>query len=168
MSGQSQERVPKKMRDIYDAIVAITDAFCQEYLNEEYAQLCRKMAAALSRKRPSPLERGYVETWAAAVVYALGQVNFLFDKSQTPHMRANELCEIMGVSQSTASSRAKEIRDMLKIGMMDFHWTLPSRMDDNVMAWMISVDGFIVDVRMLPREIQEEAYRKGLIPYIPD
>ena len=35
------------------------------------------------------------------------------------------------------------------------------------MAWMISVDGFIMDARSLPRLVQEEAYRKGLIPYLP-
>jgi hypothetical protein len=35
------------------------------------------------------------------------------------------------------------------------------------MAWMIMVDGLIVDARHAPRVIQEEAYRKGLIPYIP-
>jgi hypothetical protein len=40
-------------------------------------------------------------------------------------------------------------------------------MDDNPMAWMIMVNGFIVDVRYMPRAIQEEAYRKGLIPYMP-
>ncbi len=33
---------------------------------------------------------------------------------------------------------------------------------------MISVSGVIVDVRYLPRKIQEEAYRKGLIPDIPE
>jgi len=32
---------------------------------------------------------------------------------------------------------------------------------------MITVNGFIVDARSLPRPIQEEAYRKGLIPYLP-
>jgi hypothetical protein len=32
---------------------------------------------------------------------------------------------------------------------------------------MIQVNGLIVDARHLPRDIQEEAYRKGLIPYIP-
>jgi hypothetical protein len=36
------------------------------------------------------------------------------------------------------------------------------------MAWMIQVDGFILDARYLRREIQEEALRMGLIPYIPD
>ncbi len=32
---------------------------------------------------------------------------------------------------------------------------------------MIRVDGLIVDARREPREVQEQAYRKGLIPYIP-
>ena len=46
--------------------------------------------------------------------------------------------------------------------------TLPSRMDENPMAWMIQRNGFLVDARILKREIQEEALRKGLIPYIPE
>jgi hypothetical protein len=40
-------------------------------------------------------------------------------------------------------------------------------MDDNIMAWMISVNGLIVDARSMPIEIQEIAYEKGLIPYVP-
>ena len=35
------------------------------------------------------------------------------------------------------------------------------------MAWMIQVNGFVVDARHLRREVQEEAFRKRLIPYIP-
>ncbi len=33
---------------------------------------------------------------------------------------------------------------------------------------MLSVNGMIVDIRNLPREAQEMAFEKGLIPYIPD
>jgi hypothetical protein len=36
------------------------------------------------------------------------------------------------------------------------------------MFWMVEVNGLIVDARHLPRKLQEEAVRKGLIPYIPD
>ena len=36
------------------------------------------------------------------------------------------------------------------------------------MVWMIEVNGFVIDARFLKREIQEEALRKGLIPYIPE
>jgi hypothetical protein len=32
------------------------------------------------------------------------------------------------------------------------------------MAWMIEVNGLVVDARMLPPELQAEARRRGLIP----
>ena|SRR6266404_5555484 len=35
------------------------------------------------------------------------------------------------------------------------------------MAWMIQANGFMLDARHLRGEIQEEAYRKGLIPFVP-
>ena len=161
------EKVPKKMREKFDAIVALTDKVCLEHLNEEYAQLARQATAALCRKRPSPLLSGRVNSWACGVVYALGFVNFLFDKSQDPHMRATELCAAFGVAKGTGAAKSRAVRDALKMVQMDPHWYLPSQMDDNFMAWMISVNGLIVDVRSMPLEIQEIAYEKGLIPYVP-
>lgn len=167
MPEQPEERVPQQMRPLYDEITGFTDAVCRDHLDEEYAALARKLAATLARKRPSPLVTGRVKTWAAGILYTLGRVNFLFDKSQTPHMRADELCQICGVSPSTASAKAKAIEDLLDIGIMDPKWSRPSKLDDNLMAWMIQVNGFIIDARTAPLAIQEEAFRKGLIPYIP-
>lgn len=161
------ERVPNKMQEKFDAVVAITDAFCEEHLNDEYAQLARQATAAMCRKRPSPLERGRVETWACGIVYALGSVNFLFDPSQDPHMSAGDLCAAFGVSKSTGSAKSKVVRDGLKMMQMDPDWCLPSMLDDNLLAWMITVNGFVVDARTMPIEIQEIAFEKGLIPYIP-
>jgi hypothetical protein len=161
------EKVPKKMEATYEEIVALTDEFCQEYLDEEYAQLARQLAAALARKRPSPLARGRVNSWACGVVYALGFVNFLFDKSFEPYMSATELCEGFGVSQSTGSNKSREIRDSMDMMQFDPNWCLPSLMDENLMAWMIMVDGLIVDARSMPLHVQQTAFEKGLIPYIP-
>lgn len=59
------------------------------------------------------------------------------------------------------------VRDALGMSQMDPNWYRPSKMDNNILAWLITVDGFIVDARMLPRKVQEVAYKKGLIPYIP-
>ena len=42
-----------------------------------------------------------------------------------------------------------------------------SRMEDNPLVWMAEVNGFLVDLRHAPREVQEIAYEQGLIPYIP-
>lgn len=82
-------------------------------------------------------------------------------------MSATDLCEKIGVSQSTATNKSREIWNRLNLMQMDPEWYLPSRLDENPLAWMIEVNGLIVDVRMLPRELQEEVYRMGLIPYVP-
>ncbi|MFZ2360256.1 MAG: DUF6398 domain-containing protein [Anaerolineae bacterium] len=161
------ENVPAAMKARYDEITAVTDAFCIQNLNDEYAQVCRQMAAALGRKRPSPLVTGKANTWAAAIVQTVGAVNFLFDKTQTPTMRSDDLAASFGLSKSTVANKSKQIKDLLKINLMDPTWTLPSRIDHNPMAWMISVDGFIMDARSAPRPIQEQAFRMGLIPYVP-
>ena len=50
--------VPKSMQATYEAITALTDAFCRDHLNEDYRELARRMTAALCRKRPSPLASG--------------------------------------------------------------------------------------------------------------
>ena len=160
-------KVPESMQAVYDEITSVSDAFCKEHLNDEYAGMARKMAATLARKRPSPLVNGRANSWAAGILYTLGQVNFLFDKSQTPHMRADELCRKIGVSQQTASGRAQKIRNMLDLFQMHPDWTLPSRVDDNPMIWILSVNGYMVDIRSMPREVQVIAFEKGLIPYIP-
>lgn len=40
-------------------------------------------------------------------------------------------------------------------------------MEQNPIAWMIQINDLIVDARQLQRELQEEAFRKSLIPYVP-
>jgi hypothetical protein len=167
MPNDKGESVPLKMQPTYNEITAFTDAICRDHLNDEYAMLARKMAAALARKRPSPLERGRMDVWAAAIVYALGNVNFLFDKSQVPHLKADELADLFGVSQKTAANKARQIRDILKIGQADPKWWLLSRMDKNPLAWLVVINGLVVDARNLPREIQEELARRELIPFVP-
>jgi hypothetical protein len=158
---------PAAARAAHDRIVALTDAFCRERLDEEYAALCRKMAGILARKRPSPLTRGKPESWASGIVRVVGWVNFIGDPSRPGHMRLTDIDERFGVSEATGSAKSMAIRSLLKIHRLEPEWTLPSRMDQNLMAWIVEVNGLPVDVRHLPREAQEQAFRKGLIPYVP-
>ena len=167
MSKKQSESVPSSVEPAYSAIINLTDAVCNQHLNSEYAELARRLAATLARKRPSPILRGKPEIWACAILYALGTVNFLFDKSQTPHMRADELCAVFGVSQSSGANKAKLIRDMLKMYQLDPNWCLPSRVDENPLIWILQVNGMMVDIRHMPREVQVIAFENGLIPYIP-
>ena len=158
---------PAKDQAVEDVAVLV-NAFCRDHLNEEYTDLCRRLTEKLARKRPSPLVSGRPNTWACGIVRTIGWVNFLDDRSQTPHMKLTAIDKAFGVGESTGQGKSMLIRKMFKIRPMDPAWSLRSRIDQNPLVWMIKVNGFLVDARFLKREFQEEALRKGLIPYIPE
>jgi hypothetical protein len=153
--------------DAAGIIIGMVEQFCREHLNDEYAALCRKLAEKLARKRPSPLVSGKPNTWACGIVRTIGWVNFLDDRSQEPHMKLTAIDKAFGVGESTGQGKSLQIRRLFKIRPFDPDWTLPSRLDDNPLVWMLNVNGFDMDIRHAPREAQEVAFEKGLIPYIP-
>ncbi len=159
--------VPKNMQATYEAITTLTDAFCRERLNNDYRVLAQRMTAALCRKRPSPLASGQPRTWACGIVYVLGQINFLTDPSAKPFMTTADLCAGFGVGQSTASAKARVISQTLDTSRLNPEWLLPSLLNRNPLVWMAEVNGFLVDLRDMPREVQQIAFDKGMIPYIP-
>lgn len=169
MSAQKSLKVPQKMQKKYKAIVKLTDAVCAEHLDDEYAEYARYLTAALARKRPSPIERGHAKSWAAGVVHAIGFVNFLQDKSFEPAMSTADLWQAFGVSKSTGGNKSRDIREMFDMYQFDPNWTLPSLMDKNPMAWMVQTpEGFIMDARSLPPEVQIALGEAGIIPEQPE
>jgi len=167
MPASDPHHVPSRMRERFDEVVAVTDAVAARHLDADYAALSRRMAAVLARRRPSPLERGEARTWAAGILHAVGWVNFLTDPSQQPHLTAAALAAAAGVGHSTAAAAFRTIRDVLDLVRLDPAWTRPSKLLDNPLAWIVLVDGLPVDVREAPRELQEVAFRQGLIPFVP-
>lgn len=160
---------PKKPKnDPVKEVLGLVDTFCKEHLNEEYAELCRRLTEKLARKRPSPLISGRPNTWACGIVRAIGWVNFLDDPSQKPHMKSTAIDKAFGVGESTGQGKSTLIRKMLKIRPMDPEWSLCSVAEQNPMTWMIEVNGFLIDARHLKPEIQEKLLRQGLIPYLPE
>ena len=115
----TSQQVPKDMQARFDEITQLTDAFGQQYLNDEYISFCRQLTATLCRKRPSPLNQGKAATWACGIVHALGMVNFLFDSSQTPHVSSSQIASFFGLSSSTMQSKSKHIRDLFGMYQMD-------------------------------------------------
>lgn len=110
--------IPMEKRDLKvreDEIVRMVAEFCKERIDAEYAGLCVKMVRKLGRKKTSPLERGRLEIGAAAVIYTVATVNFLFDKSFEPYIPSSEIFDHFGVSSSTISQKSSQIRTMLKI-----------------------------------------------------
>lgn len=167
MKNYQLPKVPENVHTSFTAVCHIMANLCKTKLNEEYFQVSVKLAAKIARKRPSPLLTGNATTWAAGIIHAIGMVNFLFDKTQTPHMTSGELCEWFALGQSTVSAKSKIIRNMLKISQWDSIWCLPSRLEQHPTAWLVSIDGYIIDIRQADPDIQLAAYQAGVIPYLP-
>jgi hypothetical protein len=162
-----QVRVPHAVRPYADQVVAVTDNMCREHLDAEYADLCRAVIGKLGRKRPSPLTRGDLRIWAAGVVYAVGQLNFVFDPSQSPHASADQLSEWLGVKKTTMSNKARLIRDTLKLSHFDSEFMRRDLVEASPLTWLLEVDGMLVDIRQAPVHVQVQAFELGLIPYVP-
>lgn len=159
--------VPRAMQARFEEIIGITDAFCDQHLDAEYKELARWMTAALCRKRPSPVTSGKPVTWASGIIWALGRVNFLSDPSTPPSMTLAEVASAFGVGESTVSAKSRAIMDLLDLHQFHPDWTLPRLAESNPYIWMAEVNGLLVDLRDMPREVQVIAFEKGMIPYIP-
>jgi len=158
--------IPDEFEEAFIAVVELTDAFCEQYLDEDYRQLCEEMAVVIY-VRELPSQRDKLAGWASGIVHAVGWVNFLHDPNRSPHMTSAQLAEGFGISKGTMMTKSRIIRDKLDITTLDPDWCTPAMLADNPLVWMFDVGGFIIDIRDTPRQVQEDAYREGLIPFIP-
>ena len=166
MKSPRSSVIPKPMQATYDAVVALTDAFCRDHLNDEYRDLARAMTAALCRKRPSPLASGQPRTWACGIIHVLGRLNFLSDKASQPYMTMAEVSAAFGVGESTASAKARAISDALPTNRMDPTWMLKSTVDRiRSCGWPRSMACWSTYAKCHAR--CRSSPTRGMIPYIP-
>jgi hypothetical protein len=115
--------VPADLRPRVEEVLAHCDRVCAEALDVEYAALARRLTAKLARKRPTPLRRGDLRIWAGGVLYALGQVNFLFDPHARPHLPGKQLAAVVGLNRSTIAAKANVVREAVRLRDFDDEFT---------------------------------------------
>lgn len=167
------ESIEPTYRQRWEEITERTDAVCLNHLaplEREYETYCHLLAACCCQKGSPVVEgRGKADGWAAGVLWTLGMVNFLDDPAREPVMSSKAVAAAFGVSVATMQQRSREIREGLDIVQADPEWTLPSLYDQNPLAWIVETqEGLLLDIRTLPREQQQLAFERGMIPYLPD
>lgn len=141
-------------------LLEIVGTFCTQKLDEDYFNLCEKLILKMGRKKEVPFKRGKIEIWASAVVYAIGSINFLFDKSFEPYIASDEICEYFGTKKSTVSSKASQIKSMFDLWHFDPDFSTDHMNESSPYNNMVMVDGLIVSVTSLPIEMQEIVKRE--------
>lgn len=125
-------------------VIELAIAFCKEHFDEECAELCTKLVQKLGRKRSYPLQSGRVEIWAAASVYTICSINFMFSKSSRLNTSSAEIAEHFGSSSSTIAQKSRIIKDLLKISnVFDPDFSLKEIADNNPLNHLVIKNGFI-------------------------
>jgi hypothetical protein len=157
--------VPEEQR--LGAISALIKEFCESHLTKGYVEVCDRLLASASGAR-LPLQRGKPQGWAAALVHAAGMINFLHDPASEPHMKLRDIAQPFGVSPATMENKSRDIRNAVNAFPLDPRFCLSENLAKNPLVWLHQLDGILVDLRRQPREVQEAAYKAGLIPFIPE
>jgi hypothetical protein len=71
----------------------------------------------LGRKRKISLARGEKEIWAAAIVYVIARLNFLFDRDNAFYLSPDTICDFFGTKKSTTGNKASQIEKICKLPM---------------------------------------------------
>lgn len=138
-----------------EQLLEMTGTFCAQKLDDDYFQLCEKLIKKMGRKRDVPFQRGKLEIWAAAIIYAIGSMNFLFDKSFEPYITADQICEYFGTKSSTVYNKAAEIKNMFNMWHFSPEFSTQKTIESNPFNQMVMVDGLIVPIDTLPDNLQQ-------------
>ena len=65
------------------------------------------------------------------------------------------------------ANKAALIRRTLRLGPLEPELCRRDLLARHPYAWLVEIDGLIVDVRALPPPLQDEARRRGLVPSWP-
>ena len=134
----------QQLKERETRVIELAVAFCRERLDEECAELCSKLVKKLGRKRSYPLQSGRLEIWAAASVYTICSINFLFDKSSPLNTSSSEIADYFGASASTISQKSRLIKDLLKISdVFDPDFSLKEVAEQNPFNRRVMRNGFI-------------------------
>jgi len=138
--------------------------FCTQKLDDDYFELSERLLNKLGRKRDVPFMSGKIEIWAAAVIHALGTINFLFDKSFEPYTTVDEINAFFGTNKSSTGQKSKVIRDLLNLGYFDSEFSTQRAKQNNPFDRLTMVNGFIVSKNSLPEVLTPRVSLPKILP----
>ncbi|MGB9498230.1 MAG: DUF6398 domain-containing protein [Dissulfuribacterales bacterium] len=103
----------KKIR--INEINKIIGEFCARYLNDEFKGYAVTLCEKIGRKRILSIDKGKKEIRAAAIIYVIARLNFLFDKENDYFITADIICDFFETKKTTSSNKATQIEKACNI-----------------------------------------------------
>ena len=95
----------------------LIDSFCSEYLNDTYLELCLKLKNDYEKIKPKVFNRGSVNNWGAAFVWAIVYMNTANESFEFPFLDLKLVCDYFGTKKSTVGQKAGKIRKDIDLSL---------------------------------------------------
>ena len=123
------------------------EAFGRINLDPEHTILALKLCDKIGRMRKLSIDRGRSEIWAAAILYVIARLNFLFDPNNEVYITADDLDDYFGTKKSTVSNKARMIQKTANIYIGDPEFSSEEIAD--MFRYYETEDGLIIPASML-------------------
>ena len=152
--------IPEQSKE--QEIKSIYQGYCKQHLDDEYLALCDQLYEDLLEFDADVFQRGRINIWASAIVWAVGSINFLGDKSFEPYASLKDVCSYFGANTSTVGQKAALIREWLDIDQFTEEYI---RSDSSLLemlnSMVITESGLIVPRDML-EGVEEDDFEDEL------
>lgn len=99
-----------KKTERVEAIKTMIEDFGREELNPLYINFAIELLHKISRMRKLDIQRGRMEIWAAAIIYVIARLNFLFDPESDVALSPDTICDYFDTVKSTVGNKASLIQ----------------------------------------------------------
>ncbi|MFQ5630969.1 MAG: DUF6398 domain-containing protein [bacterium] len=140
-----QDRKKESLHEIKQ----IVQRFCEQYLSEEIQGYAFKLCETLGRKRKVDISKGKKEVWAAAIVYVIARLNFLFDKENEFHITHDLVNDFFQTKKSTIGNKATQIEKLCHLAIGEEGYCSPEITD--AFTFYQTPEGFILSKSMVDR-----------------
>ena len=104
-----------RKRQRIEEVQALLTEFAEQRLSAELAGYVDELWKRIGRKRTYVITGGKKEIWAAAVIYVIARLNFLFSKDNPGYLPPDTICDHFDSKKGTVSQRATAIEKALRI-----------------------------------------------------
>ncbi|MEM7510432.1 MAG: DUF6398 domain-containing protein [Bacteroidota bacterium] len=143
------------------------ESFCEQHQLGELVSLAQHATYQLCRTGAHILDQESHSYWACGIMMNLLKVNGLFSRAGKLTLRPLQVSSFFQLTAAQATKSGTKVKSLLRIKTFSSEWQMKGRQLHSPNAWMIWFDGKLVDARMLSSEMQQKAFRQGLIPFLP-
>ncbi|MEM9935626.1 MAG: DUF6398 domain-containing protein [Bacteroidota bacterium] len=143
------------------------ESFCVQHQLEELTPIATHATYLLCRTGSHILDQEAYVYWACGIMMNLLKVNGLFSRAGARTFTPKQVATLFQLSAAQGTKSANKVKSLLRMRSFDPEWQMKGRQLSSPNAWMIWFDGKLVDARKLSTDMQQKAYRQGLIPFLP-